>query len=93
MTVLHTLSRLAGSPAALADTLAYLAPGSALMLYQDAVAMAAQPRFAEVLAPYSLFLLEPDLQARGLTAVLPATTVDYPGFVALTLQYDNVQAW
>ncbi|MBY6185420.1 sulfurtransferase complex subunit TusB [Marinobacter hydrocarbonoclasticus] len=93
MTVLHTLSRLATSPAALEDTLALLAPGSSVLLFQDAVAMAAQPRFGQCLAPYTLYVLEPDLHARGLTLQLSATPVDYPGFVALTLRHDNVQAW
>lgn len=93
MTVLHTLSDLAPSPAALAETLTYLAPGSSILLMQDAVAMAAQARFAEAFSDYALYVLADDLTARGLSLALSATTVDYPGFVALTLQHDNVQAW
>ncbi|MBY5991523.1 sulfurtransferase complex subunit TusB [Ferrimonas balearica] len=95
MSALHTLSRLPSSPAALSDTLAYLAAGSSVLLMQDAVAMAAQPRFAQTLAPYRLYLLSDDLAARGLTvaADFSVTAVDYPGFVTLTLQHDNVQAW
>lgn len=93
LSVLHTLSQLAPSPAALAETLTYLAPGSSVLLYQDAVAVASQARFAEVLSGYTLYVLEEDLKARGLSLELSATLVDYPRFVALTLQHDNVQAW
>ncbi|MBF8774109.1 sulfurtransferase complex subunit TusB [Pseudomonas fulva] len=39
-----------------------------------------------------LYALEEDMQARAIASSL-ATTVDYPGFVALSLHHDKVNSW
>nr|WP_314481415.1 sulfurtransferase complex subunit TusB [uncultured Pseudomonas sp.] len=39
-----------------------------------------------------LYALDEDVQARAISDSL-ATTVDYPGFVALSLHYDKVNSW
>ena len=39
-----------------------------------------------------LYALEEDMQARAISSSL-ATTIDYPGFVALSLHHDKVNSW
>ncbi len=94
-TTLTTLTAPCATPPLLAHHLRHLAPGAPLLLLQDAVVMAAQPRFREVLAHYDCHVLAPDLAARGLTARLPdrIKPIDYAGFVHLTLQTQHQIAW
>ncbi|GAA4903627.1 sulfurtransferase complex subunit TusB [Ferrimonas pelagia] len=95
MTVLNTLSQPALSPQGLKDTLALLRPNDTLLLLQDAVVMACQPRFTETLADFELYVLSDDLTARGLAlcANSPAKLIDYAGFVALSCQHQNQVTW
>ncbi len=44
-------------------------------------------------ATLRLFVLDEDLQARGLECPAWATCVDYPGFVELSVQHDKVNTW
>jgi tRNA 2-thiouridine synthesizing protein B len=41
----------------------------------------------------SLYALDEDVQARHLTPPERLNLIDYPGFVALSYQYDKVNTW
>lgn len=77
------------------------ADGSGLLLIEDAVAAAVvntayAERLLEESKRLSLYVLEPDLEARGFAdAVLidGITKVDYEGFVELTTKHDRVHSW
>ncbi|MNC79619.1 Protein TusB [compost metagenome] len=40
-----------------------------------------------------LFALEEDLQARAISVGNDTQVIDYPAFVALSLNYDKVNSW
>ncbi|GAA5187721.1 sulfurtransferase complex subunit TusB [Ferrimonas gelatinilytica] len=94
-TTLTTLTAACATPAQLAHHLRHLPPGAPLLLLQDAVVMATQPRFETILARFDAYLLLPDVEARGLVSRIQKglKTVDYYGFVELTLQTQNQIAW
>ncbi len=93
---LHILSRLP-EHAGFDQCLYYLEPGDGLLLIEDAVIIATRPDFMNkcLLATDALWCLSPDLAARGLSGYwLPEfSQVDYPEFVALTLEFDKVRTW
>ncbi|MCU1731783.1 MULTISPECIES: sulfurtransferase complex subunit TusB [unclassified Pseudomonas] len=95
MSTLHVISHSPFSDNRLYSCLRLLGPHDGLLLCGDAV-YALQPGSAPLaglrtLGP-RLYVLEEDLQARAITES-PATAVDYPGFVALSLNYDKVNSW
>ncbi len=85
----------------LSQCLSRVAPGGAVLLIEDAVcAVVPGGAFSEQLdtaaAQQKLYVLEPDLAARGFADLnLPDTInrVDYKGFVDLVTQYDLVHSW
>lgn len=92
---LHTLTTPCDSPQSLALKLRYRSEHDPVLLLQDAVVLASQPRMVEQLNQYPLFLLSDDLNARGLTpaAGLNVTLIDYPAFVGLTLSTTQQVNW
>lgn len=74
---------------------------SAILLIEDAVyAVLADGEQSHllnnVLNDYQLFVLEPDLRARGLVdkpLIKGIKQIDYDGFVELTEQQTNIQSW
>ncbi|NBF09856.1 sulfurtransferase complex subunit TusB [Pseudomonas sp. Fl4BN1] len=97
MSTLHVLSHSPFTDTRLGSCLRLLGTADALLLCGDA-AYALQPgsaAYSELSARsgLNLYVLEEDLQARGL--VLPgwARAVDYPGFVDLSIQHDKVNTW
>ena len=95
MSCLHLLNK---SPSSgLFDNLRKaLSPGDGLLLLEDGVYFLSQPeKLANLPADLSLHFLAEDLQARGLTASLPAnaTIVDYDGFVALCASHAKTASW
>lgn len=93
---LHILSRLP-EHAGFDQCLYYLESGDGLLLIEDAVIIATRQDFMKkcLLATGELWCLAPDLAARGLTGkCLPEfSPIEYPEFVALTLEFDKVQTW
>lgn len=95
MSTLHVISHSPFGDDRLASCLRLLGPEDGLLLCGDAV-YALNPGTATIaglttLGP-RLFALEEDLLARAITDS-PASAVDYPGFVALSLDYDKVNSW
>ncbi|SDT01429.1 sulfurtransferase complex subunit TusB [Pseudomonas fuscovaginae UPB0736] len=98
MSTLHVLSHSPFTDSRLGSCLRLLGSEDALLLCGDAV-YALQPRslpleaLEERAATLRLFVLDEDLQARGLECPTWATCVDYPGFVELSVQHDKVNTW
>lgn len=98
MATLHVLSHSPFTDSRLSSCLRILGSQDALLLCGDAV-YALQDgiahRQALELMPESiaLYALDEDVQARGLVFPTRLTLVDYPGFVALSCQYDKVNTW
>lgn len=99
MATLHLLSHSPFSDDRLVSCLRLLGQGDAVMLTGDAVYALTkgteQRQRLESLNPSnSLFALQEDLLARGLTD-LPerAQAVDYAGFVELCCRFDRVNSW
>lgn len=99
MTTLHILSTSPFADQRLASCLRLLSPGDGLLLCGDAVYALnpdCAPRQTLELMPeqIALYALQEDLDARGLHD-WPARlqVVDYPAFVALTLDYARSNSW
>ena len=95
MSTLHVISHSPFGDDRLASCLRLLGPQDGLLLCGDAV-YALNPGTATVaglatLGP-RLYALEEDLLARAI-ADSPATAIDYPAFVELSLNYDKVNSW
>ncbi len=102
MSTLHTVNKSPFERGSLASALAHALPGDAVLLIEDAVvgARAAASKTAEMMKAAmpacSLYVLGPDLSARGIPStdvVEGVTVVDYPGFVDLVAGHDKTQAW
>lgn len=96
---LHLVGRSPGESSALSSCLARLGDEDGLLLLESgvyAVSALASPveGLTPVLARSAVYALAPDLAARGLHAVAPGVqTLDYEGFVALTLRYARTLSW
>ena len=66
-----------------------------VLLTEDAVCMLAVnvPRITELAGQQSLFALEPDLVARGISCPEGVTAVDYAGMVKLTETHAPIVCW
>lgn len=101
MTMLHTVNKSPFERNNLDSCLRHAVKGSAVLLLEDGVYGALQGtafsgRVADATADLRIYVLGPDLAARGLDqgAVVPGITViDYNGFVDLTVEHSAVQAW
>lgn len=99
--LLHTVNKSPYERDALDACLAHAVKGSAVLLIEDAVFAAvkgstASAKLADEGKGLSLFVLGPDLKARGMdpaNVIDGMTVVDYAGFVDLAVKYDQVQAW
>lgn len=99
--LLHTVNKSPFERNAFDSCLRHAVRGSAVLLIEDAVYAAvkgndAARRLADEGQGLSLFVLGPDLNARGLgsaSLVDGVTVVDYGGFVDLAARYEAVQAW
>ncbi|MDD2061087.1 sulfurtransferase complex subunit TusB [Pseudomonas sp. GD03860] len=98
MSTLHVISHSPFGDNRLASCLRLLGAQDGLLLCGDAV-YALQPG-SESLATLQasnlqgrLFALEEDLQARAIHADEDTRAVDYPAFVALSLDFDKVNSW
>lgn len=99
--LLHTVNKSPYERNALDSCLAHAVKGSAVLLIEDAVYAAIQgstaaAKLASSAKDLSLYVLGPDLKARGMDpakVIDGMTVVDYGGFVDLAAKYDAVQAW
>ncbi|MNF43123.1 Protein TusB [compost metagenome] len=98
MSTLHVLSHSPFTDNRLTSCLRLLGAQDALLLSGDAV-YALQPGtapFGELQARHAtlrLFVLEEDVQARGLQVPEWIKSLDYPAFVELSIHYDKVNSW
>jgi tRNA 2-thiouridine synthesizing protein B len=97
--VLHIVNKSPQSSRTLDDCLNVATSGE-LLLIEDAVYAATagnafEPRLREAMGRLKVFVLQPDLDARGMGDKLVAgvTAVDYGGFVDLASTSNTCQSW
>ena len=101
MSMLHTVNKSPFEKTTLDSCLRFAQEGSSILLLEDGVyaAMRGAATEDQMIAAgnrHRIFVLGPDLKARGLTeenVIEGIETVDYEGFVDLTVSHDNVQSW
>ena len=98
MSTLHVLSHSPFSDNRLDSCLRLLGGNDGLLLTGDAV-YALQPgttpcnQLQQRADSPQLFVLEEDVQARGLPVPQWIKSLDYPAFVELSITYDKVNSW
>jgi len=98
MSTLHVLSHSPFTDSRLTSCLRVLGPNDAVLLCGDAT-YALNPDCAPLRAleaqkdSFELFVLDEDILARNLDAPGWAKSVDYDGFVALSIRFDKVNTW
>lgn len=98
MSTLHVLSHSPFTDNRLTSCLRVLGSSDAVLLSGDAV-YALRPGTAPFSAletqrdALRLFVLDEDVQARGLQVPDWVKSVDYPAFVELSIHYDKVNSW
>lgn len=101
MSILHTINKSPFERNSLESCLKFVSAGSAVLLIEDGVYAALEGTKAESLvksglAKVSVYVLGPDLKARGFREdrlIEGIQVVDYAGFVDLATEHDKVQAW
>ena len=99
--MLHTVNKSPYERNALDACLRLAADGSAILLIEDGVYAAldnteGSKNLASRKSNFSLYVLGPDLEARGLNErplIDGVEVVGYDGFVDLAAEHDSVQAW
>jgi tRNA 2-thiouridine synthesizing protein B len=98
--MLHIVNKSPFQTSTLDTCLRLAQPGHALLLIEDAVyaataGSATEARVRQACASLKVYALQPDLDARGVTAKLidGVTLVDYAGFVDLTVEHPTSHAW
>ena len=99
--ILHIVKKSPSERSSLTSCLRLAEAGSSILLIEDAVyAVLAGSEFSAPLIDRSqdfrFYVLEPDLQARGLTdmaLIESVEIVDYEGFVELVATHDTSQSW
>lgn len=93
--ILHKVSTSPFADKKLQQCLQKMADEDGLLLTQDAVyALLDKQNLKSAGALKNLYVLEDDMQARGITlGDVNATIVSYAGFVELSLQYHKVISW
>jgi len=90
-TTLHILNRGPNQSELLQHCLDALSTGDALLLIEDGVYWSCS-HFSQRLAGIDLYVLQPDLQARGLS-LQTGESVDDEGFVDLTAAHSRSVSW
>lgn len=101
MSILHTVNKSPFERNALESCLKFAKQGDPVLLFEDGIYAAlkgtdAEEKIKAALAKQSLYVLGPDLVARGFTEdriIDGIEVVDYTGFVDLVEKNDKVQAW
>ncbi|MGE5945300.1 MAG: sulfurtransferase complex subunit TusB [Betaproteobacteria bacterium] len=98
--MLHIVNKSPYEKNSLTSCLAHARQGGAVLLIEDAVYAATagnafEPRLREAMGRLKVFVLQPDLDARGMGDKLVAgvTAVDYGGFVDLASTSNTCQSW
>ncbi|HEB67143.1 MAG TPA: sulfurtransferase complex subunit TusB [Gammaproteobacteria bacterium] len=101
MSTLHTVNKSPFDRPSLQTCLRLAGKGNAVLLFEDGVYGAMQgtavaDTVKEALGNVSIYVLGPDLKARGVgedKLIDGIKVVDYKGFVDLTVENDKVNAW
>jgi len=102
MSVLHIINKSPNDRNSLDSCLRLALGGSGILLIEDGVYAtrknsSAATRVQEALEKnHTVYALQPDLQARGMSpesVIEGVELVDYDGFVKLTTEYDKTQSW
>jgi tRNA 2-thiouridine synthesizing protein B len=98
--MLHIVNKSHRQTSALASCLRLARPGQALLLTEDAVYAATRGEagaagLANALAQLKVYVLLPDVEARGMAGKLVdgVTAVGYDGFVDLVTEHSTNQSW
>jgi len=98
--MLHIVNKSPLERSTLDSCLAAAQPGAAVLLIEDGVyaatrGTAAEGKLRAALARLEIFVLAPDLDARGMAQSLAegVKPIDYAGFVELVAQHKNCQSW
>ena len=98
--MLHIVNKSHRQTSSLASCLRLARPGHALLLTEDAVyaatkAGAAASGIAAALGNCKVYVLQPDVDARGMAGQLidGVSAVDYGGFVDLVAEHRTNQSW
>jgi tRNA 2-thiouridine synthesizing protein B len=98
--MLHIVNKSPTQTSALASCLRLAKAGHALLLTEDGVyaatqAVAAGSGIAAATKQLKVYVLQPDVDARGMAGKLVdgVTAVDYAGFVDLVAEHPNNQSW
>ena len=97
--MLHIINKSPQENATLENCLR-VAEGGDILLIEDAVSAATkgnafESKLGEATKRFKIYVLQPDLDARGMSdrIVAGVTAVDYGGFVDLTVNNKNCQSW
>ncbi len=101
MSTLHTVNKSPFATQTLISCLNHAKPGDAVLMIEDGVyggigGTGLSDIVAEFGKAVTLYVLSPDLAARGFEAgrlIEGIEGVDYPGFVDLVAKHDRSQAW
>ena len=101
MSILHTVNKSPFERNSLDSCLKFASEGASVLLIEDGVYAAmtgtdAASRVKAALDNLSIYVLGPDLKARGISEdrlIEGVKVVDYAGFVNLAAENDKVQAW
>ena len=101
MSILHTVNKTPFERNSLESCLKFASGGAAVLMMEDGVygalkGTSAESMVAAALDNLSVYVLGPDLAARGLSEdrlIEGVKVVDYAGFVDLAAENDKVQAW
>lgn len=100
MSMLHTVNKSPFEKDSLKTCLRYAEAGASILLIEDAVYAAREgTEYSDLikaaLQDKSVYVLQPDLDARGVSGKLieGIKAVDYAGFVNLTTENKSVQSW
>ncbi|WP_372873039.1 sulfurtransferase complex subunit TusB [Shewanella sp.] len=96
--ILHHIQSSSAQSAGLRLALRYAAKQDALLISGDATGSVLQASWQTKLDGKTVYFLDEDIQARGLTDMIAARyphakLVDYRGWVALSLTFDKVITW
>lgn len=101
MAMLHTVNKSPFEKRSLDGALTHAVKGAGVLMIEDGVlgavkGTAVASKIEQATGTLKVYVLGPDLRARGLTdeqVIDGVTIVDYAGFVDLVTEYDKVQAW
>ena len=99
--MLHTVNKSPFGTNSLDTCLRLARPGSAILLIEDGVyaalrGTAVEDRMRAAASAHRVYVLGPDLQARGMDQsglIDGIEVVGYDGFVTLAAEHDRVQSW